>query len=285
MRIASIFLILLTICGCGRSDKSERHAIAVSFPAQAYLLEQIAGDDFDIVTLLPSGSDPETYQPSISTMKALGKADALFTLGTQGFESSLTDNLRKNFPDLRIIDCTQGIKKISDTHNPGGGRHADNDETFDPHIMASVRNSVRIAGNIAELLSGLYPEKAGDFRENAESLQKQIRALDDSISAMGLDGKSFVIRHPSLSYFARDYGLHQIALNDVSKEISPRQLKERFETAAAVTPAVFVIEKEHAGPADNETARMLGLPVMEVSLNSSEWLHDLKRIADEIDRD
>ncbi|MDE6342004.1 MAG: zinc ABC transporter substrate-binding protein [Muribaculaceae bacterium] len=285
MRIIPFILILLTLCCCGRPDNSERPVIAVSFPTQAGLLEEIAGEDFDIVTLLPAGSDPETFQPSLSTMKELGKADALFTLGTQGFEASLTENLHTNFPDLKIIDCTQGVGKISDSHLAASGSHDPATEGFDPHIMASVRNSAIIAANITALLSDLYPDKATIFRNNSEDVLTRIRAIDDSIAAMGLEGKSFVIRHPSLSYFARDYGLTQIALSDVSKETSPRQLQQRLETAASGKPEVFIIEKEHASPTDGETARMLGLPAIEVSLNSADWLRDLKRIADEIDRD
>ncbi len=285
MRIITHILILLTLCCCGRPDQSERPVIAVSFPTQASLLEDIAGEDFDIVTLLPAGSDPETFQPSISTMKELGKADVFFTLGTQGFEESLTENLRTNFPNLKIIDCTRGVEKISDTHVVAAGSHSRTLEGFDPHIMASARNSATVAENIAGLLSELYPDKATTFRSNSDEVVTRINAIDDSISAMGLEGKTFVIRHPSLSYFARDYGLTQIALSDVSKETSPKQLQQRLETAASGKPEIFIIEKEHTSAADSETARMLGLPVIEVSLNSSDWLIDLKRIADEIDRD
>ena len=117
MRLLSIFSILLVILsGCSGGRKDDRPAIAVSFEPQAWMLEQIAGDDFDIVTLLPAGSDPETYQPSISTMKGLGKAEAFFTLGTDGFEKSLTDNIASNFPGLKVVDCSEGVAKIFGTH-------------------------------------------------------------------------------------------------------------------------------------------------------------------------
>ncbi len=70
MRTLSIIsLLLLILCGCGSGDKDEGSAIAVSFEPPAGMLKQIVGDDFDSVTLLLAGRDPETYQPSITTMK------------------------------------------------------------------------------------------------------------------------------------------------------------------------------------------------------------------------
>ncbi len=102
---------------------------------------------------------------------------------------------------------------------------------------------------------------------------------------MGLNGKSIALRHPSLSYYARDYGLTQIPLQSDGKETSPLQLRERMEKMKDYGTKVFIIEKEHANPSDKETARQLGLKTIEVSLNSSSWLDDLMKIANEINRD
>lgn len=286
MRFTAILAVVILLCaGCKHTDKAGRPSIAVSFPTQASILNDIVGDDFDIITLLPSGSDPETYQPTISTMKAIGNAEAYFTLGTEGFEEAIEKNLHSNFPDLKIIDCTEGVAKLTDTHHHAGEEASNDHSGFDPHIMASIRNSRIIVGNLGKYMARLHPEKKKEYSRNAEALQSQLQALDDSISGIGLEGKGFVIRHPSLSYFARDYGLEQIALNEVGKETSPLQLGRKFEQAEASRPKAFLIEREHANPSDRETARQLGLPSIEISLNSPEWISSLKRIADEIDRD
>ena len=50
--------------------------------------------------------------------------------------------------------------------------------------------------------------------------------------AYGKRGSSFLVWHPSLSYFARDYGLHQIALGGAEhKEVSIPALREAIEEA------------------------------------------------------
>lgn len=280
-----ILAILMTLYGCGDSQKTDGSAIVVSFEPQAWLIKQIAGDDFKIITLLPAGSDPENYQPSISTMKSIGNAKAYFTLGTPGFEHSLAEGMKSNFPDIEIIDVTTGIDKIKGTHE----RHSHNDdnhgdEDFDPHMLASIRNSIVMARNMASSLGKIYPDKAAGYMESAESLANRLTLLDDSIRNMGIEGKSFVIRHPSLSYFSRDYGLNQIPLQSSGKETSPLRMMRNIEDVRNSGSSVFIMEKEHSGQADKETAARLGLETMEVSLNSSEWIGDMIGIAKEISK-
>ena len=258
MRLHCITGILLTmlvmiIGGCSGGGKTDRAAIAVSFEPQAWMLRQIAGDDFDIITLLPAGSDPETYQPSIGTMKGLGKAEVYFTLGTDGFERSLTSGIASNFPQLKVVDITEGVDKITGTHG-----HHDHDGHDHGHWDS--------------------------YRKTAETLKRRLKAMDDSIGNMGLSGKSFAMKHPSLSYFSRDYGLNQIALHADGKEASPIQLRRQMDSLTNSGTKVFIVEKEHASPGDDETARQLGLKTVEVSLNSADWLDDLMKTANEINR-
>ncbi len=287
MRLLSILsLVLAILSGCRSGHTDDRAAIAVSFEPQAWMLRQIAGDDFDIITLLPPGSDPETYQPSISTMKGLGQAEAFFTLGTDGFEKSITSNFSSNFPDLKIVDCTQGVDKIvgGHGHHEHDGHNHDGEE-FDPHILSSIPNSLVIAENLTNSLISLHPEKEEQYRKAGNALKQRMQTMNDSIEKMGIKGKTLALRHPSLSYFARDYGLTQIPLQSDGKEASPLQLRKRMEEMKDAGTKIFIIEKEHANPSDKETAQQLGLKTVEVSLNSSSWIDDLIKIANEINRD
>ncbi len=278
--------LTLTFSGCAADHKEDRDTIAVSFEPQAWMVRQIAGDDIDVITLLPAGSDPEVYQPTISTMKSLGDATAYFTLGTAGFEEALTENISRNFPDLKIIDSAAGVDKLYGSHESSGINDSHNHgKDFDPHLLSSIRNSIVIADKITESLATLYPEKSVRYRDAGKILKHKLTILDDSISNMNLSGNTVVIRHPSLSYYARDYGIDQIALNDAGKETSPIQLKKRLDSTAASQPMLMVVEKEHATTSDYETARQLGIDTIHVALNTSSWLNDLMRISNEINRD
>lgn len=277
---------MMILSGCASGQKEDRDAIAVSFDPQAWMIKQISGDDFDIITLLPPGTDPETYQPSIGTMKSLGNAKVFFSLGTSGFEHRISDNIHSNFPELKIADCADGIEKITGTHEYHSGTNGhDHQEDFDPHMLSSIRNCIIIAENMTQTLMRVRPDKAAQYRTAGNDLKEKLMAMDDSIVSMDIKGKAFAIRHPSLSYFARDYGLIQINLQADGKEASPLQLRKRMEEMKGSDTKVFIIEKEHSSAGDKETARQLDLKTIDVSLNSSSWLDNLMETANEINRD
>ncbi len=278
--------LALTAGGCVAGHENGRDAIAVSFEPQAWMVKEIAGDDIDVVTLLPAGSDPEVYQPSVSTLRQLGHASAYLTLGTQGFEQSLANNVSDNFPDIRVIDSAAGIEKIYGGHGheekESNGGHGDN---FDPHMLTSIRNCALLATSTAETLAQLYPDRSERYLTAGKELASRLRSLDDSIRRMGIEGKTVVIRHPSLSYYSRDYGVRSISLSDNGKEVSPMQMKNRIDEAVSTRPGVMVVEKEHLSSSDSDIARQLGCDTIQVSLNSAGWLNDIMRISHEIDRD
>ncbi|MDE6022237.1 MAG: zinc ABC transporter substrate-binding protein, partial [Muribaculaceae bacterium] len=124
-----------------------------------------------------------------------------------------------------------------------------------------------------------------EFKEGCKNLISKLEAMNDSISDMNLRDKSVVIRHPSLSYFARDYGIRQIALQEDGKETSPLQFKRRLETVKDLNATVFISEREHSSSSDKDVASQLGINLIQVSLNSSDWLDDLMRVSNEINRD
>lgn len=69
--------------------------------------------------------------------------------------------------------------------------------------------------------------------ERYNALCRQIEHTDSlirqTLATPGAD-HAFMIYHPALSYFARDYGLHQIPIEAGGKEPSPAHLKALIDT-------------------------------------------------------
>lgn len=273
IKIIMAIAVCMLMSGCG-GNREKTMTVVASFEPQARMLRQIGGDSLNVVTLLPPGSDAENYQHTPSTMKAMADADVWFTLGTEGFESSLQKSAESNFPNLMIADCTEGIEKIYGTH--------DGEDSFDPHLLASVRNSISITRNMTEKLCELYPERAGGMKERSEKLIEDLENSDKLISDLNISGFKFAIRHPSLSYFARDYGLIQLPLEMEGKESTPRQLAKRMTEIRKQTPAVFVIDARHASERDKDMVDELGMMPLVVQLDGDAWIESLERIARKI---
>lgn len=265
------------LAGCGSKDNGLSKTVVASFAPQEWLLRQIAGDSINIVTLLPPGNDAENYQPSPSTLKAVADADVWFTLGTDGFESSLRHSITSNFPTLFIMDCSVGIDKIYGTH--------DGEDSFDPHMLSSFVNSIIITRNMTEKLCEIYPEKADYFKDRSQKLIKRLSDNDELIKNLGITGSKFAVRHPSLSYFARDYDLVQLPLEIEGKEATPRQIQERIDEIIRQKPDVLVIDKAHGIERDAAVAKDLGIDTVTVELDSQAWLENLLKIAQTLSKE
>lgn len=99
--------LLLAAC-TGNSSKSngkegEKPVITVTLEPQRYFTEAIAGDKFKVVSMVPKGSSPETYDPVPQQLVSLGDSKAYFRIGYIGFEQTWMDRLRII---LRIYRCS-----------------------------------------------------------------------------------------------------------------------------------------------------------------------------------
>lgn len=259
--------ILLLSAGCGKREEDTRTVLAVSVEPQRELLQAIVGDDYRIVTILPPAGDIESFEPSVQTMSDLQKALVWFKVGNLPFERQLEPKLRENFPKLRIAGTTGGVIPVEGTHG--------HDE--DPHVWSSVGNARLMADAMRTEMAALIPEKADVFNSNHANADSRLQALDDSIRALlkGSEERTFAIWHPSLSYFARDYGLRQIALETDGKETTPRQLRERLDSLRRAGVEVIFYERAHGSAQAETAARQLGLRSVEISLNDSLWRQSL----------
>lgn len=103
---------------------------------------------------------------------------------------------------------------------------------IDPHIWTSPRALQHMTANAYEAIHALWPDSV-KYTENHARLQEQLAALDartaGKIAASGV--RYFIIYHPALTYYARDYGLQQVAIEDDGKEPSARALARLIEQA------------------------------------------------------
>lgn len=160
------FLLLATILAASckpRSNQSQnsndKPVITVTLEPLRYFTEAIAGDHFTVVSMVPKGTSPETYDPTPQQLVDLAHSKAYFRIGYIGFEQSWTDKLTDNAPHLQFFDMSQGIDLIyDDTHI----HHHTTDEEehphaagVEPHIWNSTINAQIIAGNILSALCSI----------------------------------------------------------------------------------------------------------------------------------
>lgn len=240
--IILFFIALCVLVGCHASPTDEK-IVTVSIEPQKYLLEQITGDKVQVRCLLSDGANPENYDPSMTHLLNLGKSLAYLRMGNIGFEAALLDKISESNPELPIFNTSEGVLPIKGTHGHDGVSH----EVVDPHTWSSVRNARVIARNMVEAMKKVDGENAAFYQKNYERLATHLDSLDAVLTARlaPVRGSAFMVWHPSLSYFARDYGLEQVVVGGHEhKEQSVNELRETIDRAREHGAKVFFYQKE-----------------------------------------
>lgn len=279
MRNFIYILIILCLSACKPSAQSEQKPIiTVTLEPLRYFTEAIAGDQYEIVSMVPKGSSPETYDPTPQQLVALNKSQAYFRIGHIGFEQTWMDRLASNSPQLKFFDTSEGIDLIRTAgHQHGDHYHAGGVE---PHVWNSANNAIILAENIYQALCKLDSPNQTYYKERLDSLKLTIQETDKTIrKLLQKADRTFLIYHPALSYFARDYGLKQVSIEEEGKEPSPAQLKTLIETCRKENIHVIFVQQEFDVRNAQLIADELGVTIIPINPLSYDWPTEMINVA------
>ena len=270
-------LFILSACG-NTSQKSEKDIITVTLEPLRYFTEAIAGDNYQVVSMVPKGSSPESYDPTPQQLVNLSKSKAYFRIGYIGFEQAWMKKLADNCPDMKIYDTSKGIDLIRDKgHWHGNHFH---EGGVEPHIWNSTQNALVIADNIYQALCELDSTHQEYYQKRLDVLKQTIRETDANVRSLLENADStFLIYHPALSYFARDYGLKQISIEEGGKEPSPAQLKALIETCRKENIHTIFVQQEFDQRNAQLIADELGIQIVSIHPLSYDWAEEMLRVA------
>jgi len=274
--LAAIF----TLFSCNEK-RDNRPVITVSILPQQYFAEKIAGDKMEISCMVPAGSNPESYDPTPGQLVSLSRSKAYLAVGNLGFETAWLDKLKKNHPQLEIINTSAGIALI---HSECDGNHDDPHHAHsgvDPHTWSSPKTARLMARNILDAIVKSDTAHRAFYQKNFSLLLHEIDQTDSLVSAVIAKAKNrtFLIYHPSLTYLARDYGLRQFSVELNGKEPTPQYLKSLIEIAKKEQARTIFVQKEF----DTKNARILaeesGCTIKVINPIAYDWKNEMLNIA------
>ena len=271
-------LFILSACG-NTTQKSEKPILTVTLEPLRYFTEAIAGDNYEVVSMVPKGSSPESYDPTPQQLVNLSKSQAYLRIGYIGFEQVWMKKLEANCPNMKVYNTSKGIDLIRDK----GLWHGDHfhEGGVEPHVWNSTQNALIIADNIYQALCELDSTHQEDYQKRLDVLKQTIRQTDANVRTLLENADStFLIYHPALSYFARDYGLKQVSIEEGGKEPSPAQLKTLIETCRNENVHTIFVQQEFDQRNAQLIANELGVNIVSINPLSYDWVKEMIRIAE-----
>ncbi len=226
---AFLILVLLLPLSCVGPAQSDRLVVLATVLPQADMVRQVGGDNVEVIVMVPPGQDPHTYQLGISQMVKVSQAKAYFILGSGlDFERTSLEKIKAQNREMFIFNTSEGIEI----------------EGNDPHIWLSVTNAKVMVQNICDGLKKIDSDNADYYQSNCDRYLDEIQTLDDYIRDKfdGVDENKqyFLVYHPALGYFASEYGLTQLAIEEEGKDPGFDRVRIIEEARAHDIDYVFV---------------------------------------------
>ena len=249
-------------------------------PQQAFI-QEIAGDNADVILMVPQGTSPHTYEPKPSQMKAISNADAYFKIGVE-FEDAWMDKFKTQNPSMKIVDVAAGILRLQmDKHHHHNDKKREENSTHkpDPHIWTSAKN-IKITGdNITDALITLDPKHASEYRQSQQKFTQKTERLQASLEKVLTQDYHFMVFHPEWGYLAHDFNLHQMPIELEGKSIKPRAMISLIKEAKEQNVTVIFTSPAFSDQIAKQMAHELNISVQPASTLKKDWYSNILDVA------
>lgn len=192
---------------------SGKKTIVVTYSILGSLVQELVGDQANVLVSMPNGQDPHEWEPSAKDISALTHADLIVQNGLNlegGMEKALAQAKEagvkfftaSDYITVRHVGKGEGI--------PNG----DSDQAIgaaDPHIWM---DPVAMKQVVDALTPTLKSELGIDVSANEKLLDAKLDSLNQEIAAevntIPAANRKLVSGHESLGYFAQRYGFQLI---------------------------------------------------------------------------
>jgi zinc transport system substrate-binding protein len=263
---------------------SGRIKVYVSILPQVYFAERVGGERVDVSVMVGPGQSPATYEPRPKQMAALNKARLYFRIGVP-FENVWLQRISKANSNMKVIDTRRGIELLSmkaHHRHDNEAHHHHGTMMKDPHIWLSPRLAKIQAENICAALIAEDPAHRSYYESSLRAFQADLDQLDGKISEIlkHIKTRKFIVFHPALGYFARDYALEEIPIEREGKEPSAKILAALSEQAKDEGIQVVFVQQQFGHASAETIARAIGGKVVYIDPLAKDYLENIRKIAE-----
>ena len=122
-----------------------------------------------------------------------------------------------------------------------------------------------MARTILDVLAAKFPDQRETFEKNYRQFRVEIDSIDQAARRIIPE------KDPALTYFAKDYGMEQISIEDEGKEPNPSHLKAVIDTCRAKGIKIVFIQNQFDVANAKAIAKEIDGEVIAIDPLSSDW--------------
>jgi len=267
------FLLFLGVIGIATAAIG-KPVVGVSIVPEAAFVKAVAGDLVEIATMIPPGNSPGNYAPTPKEIQKLSKAVLYFTISVPTEEANILPKAKELNQKMKVINLAAAVEKIHQPRYFAPGKR-------DPHLWLSPKRAVTMTEIIAKELADVDPKHQATYNKNAQIFINKLNQVDQAIHKTldGISRKDFIVYHPAFGYFADDYGLKMLSLEESGKESSAKNFQELVDTAKREKIKVVFYQKEFDSKQAQALAAEINGSVQELAPLAEDYLENLEKMA------
>jgi zinc transport system substrate-binding protein len=287
-KIAFLFMI----GWIGFASAHAKILVGTSIAPMAFLIEQVGKEKVEVEVMIPPGGSPHTYELTPQQLAQLSKADLFVKVGSGiEFELAWMDKVISLNQKMKVCDASRGVELIDmeeecdeeeEKHRGGHEEHHHHHGGKDPHIWMSIQNAIIMTHNIRDTLIDVDSSNQDFYTQNANALVEQLTALKKEFEQKlsHTQNRSFFIFHPSWGYFAKEFGLTQIAIEQHGKDPTPRQLAQLIQSAKKQNVRVIFAAPQFSRKSAEVVSKEIHGKVLLMDHLSKDYIQNLRQAAD-----
>ena len=192
--------IMTTFVLTGSIQAKEKPIVTVTTSFLQDMVEQLAGDDVEIQTIIPAGEDPHLYQAKPQDLKKLKQTDLILYHGLH-FEGKMVDLLED-----------KGVA-VSENFKPSeiGQMEEDGQQEVDPHFWFDISLYKKATERAYQALVKIMPDQKNKLEEQCAEYLKALDDLDNEnrerITSIPKKQRYLITPHDAFNYFSRRYDM------------------------------------------------------------------------------
>lgn len=200
--LAVVAVAVATLAGCAAPD-SDRPLVVVSTNILGDVVEELVGDQAEVLTLMKPNADPHSFEISAREAARLRSADLLVSNGL-GLEEGLQQHLDAAASEgVDTFVAGDAVDRLDYTSDSAAG-------TVDPHFWTDPARMADVVDAIEPVLAGIdgvdaaaVAEQTAEYRALLDELDAEMTA---AFAALPVERRALVTNHHVFGYLAERFG-------------------------------------------------------------------------------
>ncbi|MGM0445596.1 MAG: metal ABC transporter solute-binding protein, Zn/Mn family [Bacillota bacterium] len=219
-------LIIFTTIFSSNTVLADSLNVAVTVVPQKEFVKAVAGEDTNVIVMIPPGYSPGNYAPKPQELTDLTDSSIYFSMGVPADLQNILPKVKQFNPDIKVVKL---FEKVNEKYPD---RMFSNDSR-DPHIWLSLKRVEYMVKIIRDELIELKPENKNKYVVNTKNYIEKIKKTEQEIKNILKNKKDehLLVYHPSFGYLADEFDLEMVSIEEEGKGATAKHLQDIIDFA------------------------------------------------------